>query len=166
MVTPGLLDALQGVAEAYPALPILADSRRGLGGWPSVDFKMNAAELSAMLGRAEVSAIDDVKRAAVELADRNGRPVFITLAERGIVAATPGEAAEHAPALPVRGPIDVVGAGDSVTANIAAALAAGASIREAVELAVIASSIVVHQIGTTGVARVENLAALFDQIHS
>ncbi|MDR3620700.1 MAG: PfkB family carbohydrate kinase [Paludisphaera borealis] len=165
VVTRGFLEALRAVAEANPKLPILADSRRGLGAWPSVDFKMNAAELSALLGRAAVSAIEDVKRAAVELADRNGRPVFITLAERGIVAATPGEPAEHAPALPVRGPIDVVGAGDSVTANLAAALAAGGSIREAVELAVIASSIVVHQLGTTGVASVNDLSTLFDHIN-
>ncbi len=166
VVTRGLLDTLRSVAEEHPDLPILADSRRGLGGWPSVGFKMNAAELSALLGRAEVSAVDDVKRAAVDLADRNGRPVFVTLAERGIVAASPGEPAEHAPALPVRGPIDVVGAGDSVTANLAAALAAGASVREAVDLAVIASSIVVHQLGTTGVAPLKDLAALFDQIQA
>jgi rfaE bifunctional protein kinase chain/domain len=166
VVTKGLLDVLREVAAANPRLPILADSRRGLAGWPSVGFKMNAAELSTLLAGARVETIDDVKRSAVELARRNGRPVFITLAERGIVAAAPGEPAEHAPALPVRGPIDVVGAGDSVTANLAAALAAGATLREAVDLAVIASSIVVHQLGTTGVARVDDLAGLLDQLET
>jgi rfaE bifunctional protein kinase chain/domain len=166
VVTKGLLDVLREVAAANPRLPILADSRRGLAGWPSVGFKMNAAELSTLLAGAEVATTDDVKRSAVELAGRNGRPVFITLAERGIVAAAPGNPAEHAPALPVRGPIDVVGAGDSVTANLAAALAAGATLREAVDLAVIASSIVVHQLGTTGVARVDDLAGLLDELET
>ena len=58
------------------------------------------------------------------------------------------------PAHPVRGEIDIVGAGDAVTANLAAALAAGASHREAMELAMAAASIVIHQLGTTGTASI------------
>jgi bifunctional ADP-heptose synthase (sugar kinase/adenylyltransferase) len=88
----------------------------------------------------------------------NRRPVFVTLSERGLVAADPGGADEHVPALPVRGPIDVVGAGDSVTANLATALAAGATLREALELAAVASSLVIHQLGTTGTASVAEMA--------
>jgi len=57
----------------------------------------------------------------------------------------------------VRGPIDIVGAGDSVTANLTLALAAGASLREAMELAMAAASIVIHQLGTTGTADVAQL---------
>ena len=59
---------------------------------------------------------------------------------------------EHVPSLPLRGPIDIVGAGDSVTANLTVALAAGAGLREALELANAGASIVVHQLGTTGTA--------------
>ena len=62
--------------------------------------------------------------------------------------------------LPVRGEIDIVGAGDSVTANLAAALAAGASLAEALELANAAASIVIHQLGTTGTASVAAIAEL------
>jgi len=58
----------------------------------------------------------------------------------------------------VRGPIDIVGAGDSVTSNLAAALAAGASPREAMELAMAAASLVIHQLGTTGTASVAQIA--------
>jgi bifunctional ADP-heptose synthase (sugar kinase/adenylyltransferase) len=76
------------------------------------------------------------------------------------VGADPSGAVEHVPALPLRGPIDIVGAGDAVTANLAAALAAGATLREAIELACTASSIVIHQLGTTGTATVEQLAEL------
>jgi bifunctional ADP-heptose synthase (sugar kinase/adenylyltransferase) len=64
------------------------------------------------------------------------------------------------PALAVRGPIDIVGAGDSVTANLAAALAAGADAREAMELAMAAASLVIHQLGTTGTASVAQMAGL------
>ena len=59
----------------------------------------------------------------------------------------------HVPALPLRGPIDVVGAGDTATATLALALAAQATLREAMELAQAAASLVVHQLGTTGVAK-------------
>ena len=58
---------------------------------------------------------------------------------------------------PIRGPIDIVGAGDSVTANLTAALAAGATLREAMELAMGAASLVIHQLGTTGTASVAQL---------
>ena len=84
--------------------------------------------------------------------------MFVTLSERGIVGASSGREVEHVSALPVRGPIDVVGAGDSVTANLAASLAAGASLREALEFAAVASSVVIHQLGTTGTASVAQLA--------
>ena len=62
------------------------------------------------------------------------------------------------PSLPIRGEIDIVGAGDSVTANLAAALAAGASPAEALELASAAASVVIHQLGTTGTASVRQIA--------
>ena len=48
---PGLLDVIAKLAAARPDLPILADSRRGLAGWPGLSFKMNAAELATMFGR-------------------------------------------------------------------------------------------------------------------
>ncbi len=105
-------------------------------------------------------ALDAVKARSAQLARKNGQPVFVTLAERGIVGALPNQAPEHVPAHPIRGPIDIVGAGDAVTANLATALAAGAGIREAMELAMAAASVVIHQLGTTGTASVAQIAEL------
>ena len=138
---------------------VLADSRRGLQGWPAVTFKMNAAELGRLTGApaGSLAEVKDVQQTAVRLAAANGRRVFVTLAERGIVTAGPRDAPCHVPALPVRGPIDVVGAGDAVSANLLAALAAGATASEAMALAMIAANLVVHQLGTTGVATVPDL---------
>jgi bifunctional ADP-heptose synthase (sugar kinase/adenylyltransferase) len=82
------------------------------------------------------------------------------MAERGLVGALPEGRSEHVPSLPLRGTIDVVGAGDSVTANMAAALAASADLREALSIAALASSIVIHQLGTSGSASVAEMAAL------
>ena len=147
-ITPAVRRALAELGAEKPVRPIVADSRRSLREFTNVIWKMNAAELSA-LGGGDVGS----------LAERNGRPVFVTQAERGMICATPDGATFHVPSHPVRGPIDIVGAGDSVTANLTAALAALAAPPEAMELAMAAASVVIHQLGTTGTARVEDLRA-------
>jgi bifunctional ADP-heptose synthase (sugar kinase/adenylyltransferase) len=121
---------------------------------------MNAAELAALTGATKELSLDEVKRHATPLARDRGRSVFVTLAERGILGASPEGEVEHIAALPVRGAIDIVGAGDAVTANLTAALAAGAMLREALEIANAAASIVIHQLGTTGTASVAQLQEL------
>ena len=60
----------------------------------------------------------------------------------------------------MRGAIDIVGAGDAVTAVLTLALAAGATLGEAMQLAQAAASLVIHQLGTTGSARVPEIKAL------
>ncbi|MFO1460045.1 MAG: PfkB family carbohydrate kinase [Verrucomicrobiota bacterium] len=141
---------------ARPGLLVVGDSRQGLRGWPPVIFKMNARELGALTGR-EVSSLSDIQAACAGLARGNRSPSFITLAELGIVGSDADGNVAHVPAFPVMGPIDIVGAGDSVTANLTAALAAGASVTEAMELAMAAASVVIHQLGTTGTATVAQI---------
>jgi len=160
VITAGLLAQL---ADDAGDRPIVADSRRGLRGFPPVIFKMNATELSALTGLPPDSSIEEIHRAAAGLAARNGRPVFVTMAERGLLGALPDGCVEQVPARPVRGAIDVVGAGDSVTANLTTALAAGATLREALELAALASSIVIHQLGTSGAASFAQIAGLSER---
>ncbi len=152
VVTRKVLAALKAVVEAKPALLVLADSRRGLRGYPPVVWKMNAAELSALTGAKGELSPEQVEAAAAALARTNGQSVFVTLADRGILGATPEGQLEYMPALPCRGTIDIVGAGDAVSANLTAALAAGASPGEALELANAAASVVIHKLGTTGTA--------------
>ena len=165
VVTRAVAEAAHAALRARDGLVVLADSRRGLRHFPPLAFKMNAAELARMDGGSATepgrgTGTGEVQARAAALAGRNGQPVFITMAERGIVGALPGRHPEHVPALPVRGPIDVVGAGDAVTANLAAALAAGADAREAMTLAMAAASLVIHQLGTTGTASIAQIAAL------
>ena len=118
---------------------------------------MNRSELGRLLDGGAPGDVGQTQDAAIRLARQHGRDVFVTLAEEGLLGATPGGQASYWPALPVRGEIDIVGAGDSVTANLAAALAAGASVDEALELARAASSVVIHQLGTTGTASVRQI---------
>jgi bifunctional ADP-heptose synthase (sugar kinase/adenylyltransferase) len=161
VITAAVRDAIGEVARMHPTLPILADSRRSLRDWPPVTMKMNGNELGLLMKR-DLSDLSVVPDAAAALAVQTGRPVFITLAENGMVGATPESATHRAPALPIRGEIDVVGAGDSVSANLTAALAAGAEVPEALELANAAASVVIHQLGTTGVATVGDLEGLLE----
>jgi len=157
VVTLAVREAAHASLQTGVVPLVLADSRRGLGDFPPLAFKMNAAELARMTG-GDATEAGRVQAQAGGLAGRTLRPVFVTMAERGIVGALPGRPPEHVAAHPVRGPIDVVGAGDSVTANLAAALAAGAEAREAMELAMASSSLVIHQLGTTGTASVAEIA--------
>ncbi len=160
VVSAAVLAAVGEIAAARPDLVVLADSRHGLGRFPPLIFKMNAAEFVALSGGTADAAVPQLLRGAERLAAQNGRPVFITLAERGIIGAGPGSPAVQVPALPVRGEIDIVGAGDAVTAALTLSLAAGASLPEAMGLAQAAASVVVHQLGTTGAAHVPELRAL------
>lgn len=157
VISRRLLDAVRAVSERKPSLTIVADSRRGLGSFPPVVFKMNATELRVLTDAKTALSLADTQHLAAELSKQNQRCVFVTMAEQGIIGAAPDGQTEHVPVLPVRGKIDIVGAGDSVTANLTAALAAGASLREAIELANAAASIVIHQLGTTGTASISQL---------
>jgi rfaE bifunctional protein kinase chain/domain len=159
VVTDFVKQELSTAIAANPRVIALADSRRGLRDFPPMGFKMNAAELARMAD-TPVVGIDSVKQHAAQLAARNRQPVFVTLAELGIVGALSTGRADHVPAHFVRGEIDIVGAGDAVMANLVAALAAGASQKNAMELGMAAASIVIHQLGTTGTASIAQLASL------
>jgi rfaE bifunctional protein kinase chain/domain len=157
VITPRGLEALARLARANRPPLILADSRRSLRDYPPLTFKMNRRELQALTGMRPPLTLKRIQTAAARLARRNQRPVFVTLSGQGILGATPDGATEHLPALPVRGPIDIVGAGDAVMAMLTVALAAGASLQEALELANAAASVVIHKLGTTGTATVAEI---------
>lgn len=152
VLTKEVLNAIGKIARKNPNLIILADSRNGFSQFPSVDFKMNGTELSRALGSNTVPDLSELHARASQLAKQTNHRVFVTLSECGIVGASPDGKVEHAPARPVRGEIDIVGAGDSVTANLVTSLLGGANLLESLEIANAAASIVIHQLGTTGTA--------------
>jgi len=160
VVTQLLRETLAEIIARNPGLLILADSRQGLRDFPSVTFKMNGAELKALTGDTYGTSVEKIKKVAARLASERDRDIFVTLAEKGIVGATPKGEVDYLPALPLRGPIDIVGAGDSVTANLTTTLASKATIPEALEMAMAAASVVIHKLGTTGTANVPEIAAL------
>jgi D-beta-D-heptose 7-phosphate kinase/D-beta-D-heptose 1-phosphate adenosyltransferase len=82
---------------------------------------------------------------------------LITRGEHGMSLFRPGVEPLHVPAL-AREVFDVTGAGDTVIATLALALASGASLDEAARLANHAASVVVGKVGTA-VASPEEVAA-------
>jgi rfaE bifunctional protein kinase chain/domain len=161
-VTAAVRTGLLELAAARPGKVVFADSRLRIGEFPGCCIKPNAREAAGLLGGslAEDSPLEELRDAAARLAERTGQPVFLTLGERGLIAAD-GREVRHLPGLAPPGPIDPVGAGDAVTAAAAAALAAGASAAEAGLLGLLAASVTVEKIGECGTASPDEVRARF-----
>jgi rfaE bifunctional protein kinase chain/domain len=103
---------------------------------------------------------EGVEEAGRTLLEKTGAlNILITRGEHGMSLFTHGEAPVHMPAQ-AREVYDVTGAGDTVAAVIGLSLAAGASVREAAELANVAAGIVVGKLGTATVSPQELRSAL------
>ena len=109
-------------------------------------FKPNALELGAALG-TQVRPDDDawLEEARVRVGAEH---LLLTLGEGGMALRSAGADTFRIPTV-AREVFDVSGAGDTVTAFVAVALAAGASIREAAVIANLAAGI---EVGKPGVA--------------
>jgi bifunctional ADP-heptose synthase (sugar kinase/adenylyltransferase) len=139
-------DFVPELARREPRKPILADSRERIGLFRDVMIKPNEREC---LGATGFAHLPD---AIAELSRRTGRTVFCTAGKDGIAVVEPGRDLVWVPAIPVSGPLDTVGAGDSTSAALMCALAAGATALEAATLGNLVASITIQQIGTTGTA--------------
>ncbi|HEY84428.1 MAG TPA: carbohydrate kinase [Chloroflexi bacterium] len=138
---------------------ITVDSRERIGLFKHVILKPNAAEALKALGAeqaGEQPSLAAAQAAGEVLSRRSGKPVFVTLGERGMLLVS-GDGAEIAPALPVDGPVDIVGAGDSVIAALTAGLCCGATPLEAACLGNLAAFVTIQQLGTTGIVSPEQL---------
>ena len=115
-----------------------------------------AAEASGM--RLKTDA--DVEAAGRVLVERLGCPwLLITRGERGMLL-VPAQGPSIAVPTRAREVFDVSGAGDTVVATLALALASGAEMPEAVALSNLAAGVVVGKLGTASVSREELLAAV------
>ncbi len=153
LITDRVRDALGELAQRHPDLIIAADSRQRIRLFQNIILKPNTHEALGAVGARpqEAPARAEVIQAGLALFRRAGRPVFITIGADGVLVFT-GEGTEHIPGVPVSGPLDIVGAGDSVMAGIVASLCAGGAPREAALIGNLVASITVQQIGTTGTA--------------
>jgi bifunctional ADP-heptose synthase (sugar kinase/adenylyltransferase) len=166
VVTRRVRDHLADLGQANPSKFILADSRERIGEFRQVWLKPNQAEATrAVPGIA--GGANQTRHAAIALARQTMKPVFCTCGAEGIFIVDSRSACEwtaQVPAYPVVGPIDIVGAGDSTSAAIACALAAGLSLGQSAAFGNLVASITIQQIGTTGTATPEQVRARWHEV--
>jgi ribokinase len=130
------------VLNAAPPIPVVAE----LFDQAPV-LTPNARELTALC--AIVPGLDpdaDTAMQAGALAARTGSPVVVTLGRDGALIATPDAPPERI-AAPVADVVDTTGAGDTFNGVLAAQLASGAELLDAVGTAIVAASLSVTHAG-------------------
>ena len=162
VLTPALCRAVIDAANKAD-IPIFVDPKaRDVSIYAGATvLSPNAKELATACGvdkfASDEALIDGARQLA--LAHRF-RYVLVTRGEHGMTLVDGEGLIQHvdATALEV---FDVSGAGDTVIATLAATHAAGAPIREAMELANLAGGVVVGRLGTAVVYRTDLTAALY-----
>ncbi len=109
----------------------------------------NMSEFEAIVGRCR-SEQEMAERGARLMAELDLQGLLITRGESGMTLLRPNQVELHLPAR-AREVFDVTGAGDTVIAMMAAVLASGQSLPEAMALANLAAGIVVGKLGTATV---------------
>ncbi|MGC8838599.1 MAG: bifunctional heptose 7-phosphate kinase/heptose 1-phosphate adenyltransferase [Anaerolineae bacterium] len=164
VVTDRVREEIAALARTHPQVVFAVESRERIGLFRDVILQANRSEALRAVrptwqGEASPKAI---AASAAELHRRAGKPVFITLGEGGIWVHHRGGGL-RIPAVPVSGPIDPVGAGDSVLAGVLGSLCCGATPEEAACVGNLVASITIQQIGTTGTASRAQVQARFQE---
>ncbi len=122
----------------------------------------NAKELAAVSGESASDIERLLSAGQVMTAALGLEYMLVTLGEKGIAILRP-DSRIHAPAA-ARQVYDVSGAGDTVVAVLAAALASQVAIEDAARLANVAAGIVIGKVGTVPIQRSELLGALSQKL--
>jgi rfaE bifunctional protein kinase chain/domain len=140
----------------------LVDSRYALNGFTGMTAcTPNESEVEAMLGVQIDDDRDVLERAGRELLQRlRAKAVLVTRGSRGMALFEQHRPTDHIPIVGTDQIADVTGAGDTVIATFAVALAAGASFAEAARLANHAGGLVVMKRGTATVTLAELRASV------
>ena len=148
-----------GVVDAQAAelirktadVPVLVDSRFRLSEFTGFTAATpNQEEVENLVGT------EDLETAAQELKKRLGHhALLVTRGSHGMTLLEGDAAPVHIPAVGAQQAVDVTGAGDTVIATFALALASGASFSDAARLANYAGGLVVMKRGTATVSATE-----------
>jgi D-beta-D-heptose 7-phosphate kinase/D-beta-D-heptose 1-phosphate adenosyltransferase len=165
VLTHGVIELALTLARRR-GLPVIVDPKfRNFFAYRGATvFKPNRRELEQAMGAA--LDLDHPAALPMSLATLGVDNLLLTLGAEGMVLVTKDGEISRIPTM-AREVYDVSGAGDTVTAWVGTALAAGASVREAARLANYAAGIEVGKSGVATVAPEEILAAhemWFDQL--
>jgi rfaE bifunctional protein kinase chain/domain len=155
LVTPALVSRLRATLrrEGHP-IPVLVDSRYQLLQYRGLTAcTPNESEVEQALGVRVNDDLQVLERAGRTILEQTRmQAVLITRGSRGMALFVPGTATVHIPIYGSDEVADVTGAGDTVMATLALALAAGATFEAAARLANYAGGIVVMKRGTATVS--------------
>ncbi|KAA3618903.1 MAG: hypothetical protein DWQ05_05910 [Calditrichaeota bacterium] len=163
--SPYFRKKIVALIERHPAKIFLTDSRDFGNDFHGSIRKINDYEARILCGHKlnpndEVSK-KDAEASARELMQRWGNLLFVTRGEHGILVCDDDEIIEIT--LPkITGPVDTVGAGDSLLAGLAAALGAGASAEGAGQLGTLVAGVTVQKLFQCGTATPEEILHLHD----
>jgi len=137
-------------------IPVLVDSRFRLSHFSGfTSATPNEDEVEHLIGESIVSQ-DQLESVAAQLKQQLGyRALLITRGGQGMMLLEDGVAPLYIKAVGAQEPVDVTGAGDTVIATFALALASDASFSDAARLANYAGGIVVMKRGTASVTAPE-----------
>ncbi len=135
-------------------VPVLVDSRYRLLEYQGMTTcTPNESEVEQLFGIHIDDDVETLERAGRTLLRRTrSAAVLVTRGSRGMALFQPRQATIHMPIFGSNEVADVTGAGDTVIATVALALAAGASFYEAARLANYAGGLVVMKRGTATVS--------------
>jgi rfaE bifunctional protein kinase chain/domain len=163
VTTAAMIEAINAIIAKHPATKFIVDARHRAHLFRGAILKMNAHEAAALIGRPvslnQKISTDDARAIAKSLHEQTGQVVFVTRGEAGMLIADRHGVAEE-PGVQVIGPVDTVGAGDTVVSALAAALGSGSDAATAARLANIAASITVKKLKTTGTATPAEIRAV------
>ena len=165
VVTPAVRARLSALART---MPVIVDSRERATEYTGVIVKPNEVEAALAVGR-DITGLtltdEEYAEIGCALQKKNGRPVVVTLGERGALWCEE-DGAVLAPTVRAEPPVDIVGAGDTFLSAFACAFAAGAAGGEALAFANLASGVTVKKIGTTGTATSEEILEKYRENHA
>ena len=162
LITPACWRRVLSAARPKRQPIVLVDSRYSLTGFTGITAcTPSEPEAEALLGVRIGDSSGMLERAGRSLMDQlQCKAVLITRGSRGMALFEPGKPTDHIPIVGSDEIADVTGAGDTVIATFALALASGGSFAEAARLANYAGGLVVMKRGTATVSRDELIAAV------
>lgn len=161
--TPHLRRRLAELMRRYSRKMFIVDSRHYSDAYPEAFLKVNDHEAARLTGiqRPPAALIlrSEAEAAANALFEKRGQPVFVTRQGRGCLVRD-AAGMHEIPGIQIMGQIDTVGAGDSMLAGIALALAAGAEPEQAAMLGNFTAGVTIQKLRQTGTATPEEIMAI------